>query len=64
MSAAKHEKGEVVLLLWVCHIIDAITEVPAAGSAANFTVPVANDKHVDYSGELGELCSKDNVTNY
>ncbi|KAI7809587.1 Tol2 transposase [Triplophysa rosa] len=34
-------------------------EAPAAGSAANVTTPVADDEHLDYSGELGEL---DNVT--
>uniref|UniRef100_A0A8P4KQJ3 BED-type domain-containing protein n=1 Tax=Dicentrarchus labrax TaxID=13489 RepID=A0A8P4KQJ3_DICLA len=42
-------------------------EAPAAGSAANVTTPVADEEHLDYSGELGELRggdedNEDNVT--
>ena len=63
MSTAKCEEEEVPLVR-ACHIIDAIMEAPAAGSAANVTTSVANDKHLDYSGEFGELRGgdEDNVT--
>ena len=57
MSTARRE--EEVPLVRACHIIDAIMEAPAAGSAANVTTPVADDEHFDYSGELGELCGGD-----
>ena len=37
-------------------------EAPAAGSAAKVTTPVADDEHLDYSGEPGELCGGDENT--
>ncbi|CAL8379354.1 unnamed protein product [Arctogadus glacialis] len=58
MSTAKREEDEVPLVR-ACHTIDAIMKAPAAGSAANFTTPVAEDEHLDYSGELGELRGDD-----
>ena len=62
MSTAKREEDGVPLVR-ACHIIDAIMEATAVGSA-NVTTPVADDEHLDYSGKLGELCGgdEDNVT--
>ena len=55
---------EEVLLVRACHIIDAIMEAHAAGSAANVNTLVADDEHLDYTGELDVLCGseEDNFT--